>query len=165
MTNRKLSAFTLFEVLLAMAIAAIVIGMVFRGLSDIKSQLSLYQERAGFLADVHRGVILLRHDFSQAQRARTSGQTLYLASGSDTVFYYDFHPDFLVRRNSIELENTDTFPLATVQFQPFFAGALLPAAASDLVLADQIEWHFNLLGQTKHLHLRKEYPTLEFIRN
>jgi hypothetical protein len=138
-------------------------------LGDIKQQLSLYQERAGFLSDVNRGIVLLKHDFNQAHRAEVAGRSIYLDSPTGAVFTYHFEPNYLIRENSITPDIRDTFPLATLVFNPFFAGNRVVLSnelnQSTSKLTDHLAWQFNLLEQTKSLHLRKEYATLELIED
>lgn len=152
----RLSGFTLLEILLAMAISALTLSLVFVGLNNFNQQLKLYQERAVWLADADRGIALLRYDFQRCGLAETKDDLLQLRFRDEQIVNYQFLPDFLIRSNQYPTASqivTDTFPLPTTYFQ----------LTGDFLLPNQLDWSFLLVESPKTLHLKKEYGTFDYL--
>jgi prepilin-type N-terminal cleavage/methylation domain-containing protein len=123
---KKVKAFTIMEMTIAMLISAIVIGITYSAFSIISRSYAIYQTKNEGLAVLSRVDHLLAKDFAHAEMVSKTSDGVAFTSRSDSVSYM-FGPDFIVRKNTI----TDTFKVQTTGLGTLFESQPLNEVKTD----------------------------------
>lgn len=152
---KQLTAFTIIEVMVAMAITAVVVSLSFAGLRLVQLQFAQYQRQQTIVADYRRCLTLLKHDVYHSTYVVYTPEHLQCYNIPDTI-YYQFRENHVIRQYG--LQHRDTFPVNIAIHNGYFQGL------SRTGLVDELEIHVGLTDFTKHLRHRKVYSAADLIR-
>lgn len=93
----KLKAFTLMEVMVAMAISGIVLATAMSAFGIMERQFDNFRERGGDIFQVQRTRSLLAKDISDAVLVQNAGSSIVLRMPDDNVLQYHFRAGALTR--------------------------------------------------------------------
>lgn len=157
MWNRKIPAFTLMEVTIAMLIAAVAIGITFTAYRIVTGSYLGFSKKQEELAGFVRLDKLLKQDFEASSSiVKTSeGLVMQLEGGQIS---YKIDPAFLVR-NQFSLR-VDTFKLATDHTGFSFENN----SVADGGLIDQFGFETVVQGQHVPLHYLKLYSAQDLFK-
>lgn len=113
---KKLKAFTLIEVLVAMAVSGIVITASYFAFSTVTAQMSRYRNSTGDIMDVVLFQSLLERDIRSSEYMKqTAADEMELGTGPRTIARYRLNNDYVLR---IQGERYDTLKvkIGSVQF-------------------------------------------------
>lgn len=148
--DKKIPAFTLMEVTIAMLVAAIAIAITYTAFRIIGGSYNGYTRKQEMVAEVLQIDKLLKQDFLQADRIVRAGEGLILET-EEGVISYAFG-DSTVLRDQFSLR-TDTFRVSTDPVSISFENELV----EDGLLADQLTLQVRAEGQQMPLHYLKIY--------
>lgn len=132
MKQNRINAFTLIEVVLAMMLAAIVIGMAYTAFTLFTRLYGTYRTKNLAHADVRAFQQVLERDMEQAAVVSLEDDQLFFGNGDGTVDpSYVFHKDYILRiKNALP----DTFKLKSVAMRTAFEGHGVRLGIVDQVL-------------------------------
>jgi prepilin-type N-terminal cleavage/methylation domain-containing protein len=152
---KRLPAFTMLELIIAMLISAIVIATAYTGLKLVIKNMKTYSERHDELAAVLRLDELLRKDVENAIRVSMTDDKVDLAM--DTVkVSYRFSSMQVIRTGA----KTDTFAVRSNVPRFHYKGALVEDGPSQDAI-DEITFDILINGQTLPFRYRKYYSSTE----
>lgn len=136
MINKKIPAFTIMEVTIAMLLSAIVIGLAYTIFSIVTRSYHSYQLKHEGMATVLRLDELLQRDFERAEIILKDADGIALKNGSYLVKYH-FNPDYVLRTGIV----TDTLKVKTDSVSLSFEGKIISSQDNDEEQnrADQLE--------------------------
>lgn len=105
-SNKRISAFTLMEVTVAMLLAALVISITYTAYHMVSASYIRYQKKQGEIADLILADKLLRSDFLSSKKITRSESGISLLQHNGSI-NYSFSKDFIIR-NQYSLR-IDTF--------------------------------------------------------
>lgn len=148
---KKISAFTLLELLIGMIISSIVIGFCYAGYSIIYKQYISYNviKRQNTAAMELNSI--LNTDIINAASITFDTDKLILNSEEKIKLLYEFKENYILRKDN---EVTDTFMLASVNVSPLYfneSGTLLVA------IIKEFSFDVDLFGEQEHFRFTKEY--------
>jgi|GEM_PF-6875813 len=151
----KIKAFTLLEVVLAMMLAAIVIGMAYTGFGLMSRLYGEYRKKNLAYADVQLLRQALQRDVEKAALLHLEERQLTFstdtAGGLPEQLRYQWTADQLLRSTAL---GQDTFRLKGLQLQAFFEGR---AALEGL--ADRLELRFVQDSVAMQMSIHKNYDS------
>ncbi|AWM15202.1 hypothetical protein DI487_15940 [Flavobacterium sediminis] len=111
--NKKYSipAFSIVEVMVSMAITAIIIGLIFGIFSIVSEQILLFKEQNQYTADFNRLSYSISKAIFESEKMQLQENSLYFQTYDGKTLIYNQQDDFLIRKAA---QFTDTFQL---QFQ------------------------------------------------
>lgn len=124
MMNKRVKAFTIMEVTVAMLLTAIVIAITYTVYSIVARSYGEYGTKNNNRAVLIRLDELLRKDFEKAETINKT-ETGLTCSKRDGMVTYEFRPDGVVRSSGI----TDTFKVSIAAVDLLFEHALVGARA------------------------------------
>jgi len=99
---KKLRSFTIIEILITMLISAVVISIAYTGLTMLNRQFARSQSRMKQIGQYRLLSGALQRDFDRADCIRDTIDDSHLVLGRlDTMVYYSFQPNGMVRRTLI----------------------------------------------------------------
>ncbi|WP_276090978.1 prepilin-type N-terminal cleavage/methylation domain-containing protein [Pedobacter sp. JY14-1] len=149
--GNKIKAFTLMEVVLAMMLAAIVVGMAYTAFSLFGKLQGSYRQKNLRHADLQMVREVLQRDVERAGSVRLEGDRLLMDS-----LIYQAGGDFLLRQVA---GGTDTLKLRTLRIQGSFEEH--PVADG---LADRLVLSFMQDSVAVQLRIDKQYTSEELFR-
>lgn len=154
MKQKRLSAFTLFELMVAMVISSLVIALGYSAWQMMQQQVDVHRKQSNDLLRLVQLTSTMGRDFYGANRIRFSRMDLQFEGKYGSRHY--FISDSLVVR--IEDERKDSFLMGNSDLRV----AYFPVNdSSGLVKEFSIEFELN--GEALPLHLKKEYPAASLI--
>lgn len=155
--NKKIPAFTLMEVTIAMLIAAIAIGVTFTAYRIVSGSYIGFSKKQEELAGFARLDQLLKKDFVQAERIvkSTDGLVVQMETG---LIRYELAEGFVLR-DQFSLR-TDTFKLPVTKSGFFFE----QGAVGEGAMIDQFTFETSVQGQTVPLHYHKLYSAQDLFK-
>jgi len=147
--KNKLSAFTILEMLINIAIMSIIIGMVYYIYSSFSKQIVFYQD------DIQEEYILtsfclrLKRDFYNAEKIKGSINSLELRSYNNNIINYEVGGEFLYR---IQENDVDSLKISKLEVSIL----VNPMTKEDLVQKAEIIAF--LFGERINFTVMKKYP-------
>jgi type II secretory pathway component PulJ len=147
---KKLNAFTILELIVAMVISSLVIGAGFMGYEMVVKQDGAYRNISSGINDAVIFHSVLGNDITKAKNLKVSGNGL-ICNYEDKSVKYDFNKNVILRKlNSL----TDTFKISNDSLVLFYKGAEQKAEGA---LVDQVKFRTTVLGWKQSVWLSKEY--------
>lgn len=153
----KLKGFTILELMVGMALMAILLQLGFYGFQLLQKQYFQKQKVSEELSEVS---FLESALFFDNQRAIHLLETEYgiTFKNHQTEVAYLFYPEFIVRQELFELIKRDTFFLQNQFFGTLFQNDIPPNS-----LIDQVQIDILLFERTYPIHLIKQYSADDLI--
>lgn len=155
---KKLPAFTLMELLVAMVLSTIVVAAAFTGYEIMAGRYGQYQQVNAGIREAAWMNGLLQKDLLQARLVVQHENTIRLTAAYREPVTYEFRDAYVLRRTH---DLTDTFKITIGKLTCTFNGqAALPGEPVDEI---QLEAH---IGKEPELFFyRKNYPAALRIKN
>lgn len=162
MNRRRLQAFTIMEVTVAMLIAAIAIGITYTVYSIVVKSYSNYIRKNKDMAVVLRLDELMKKDFERADNIFSTGNHLSFISPEQTISY-DLEPNFVLRTGITQ----DTFKVNVPEYAASFENVPLPGSDVSQEQRRLDELEMTILFETKTIsyHYKKQYSSASLIQN
>ncbi|MGV7108112.1 PulJ/GspJ family protein [Flavobacterium sp. U410] len=114
--NKKYSipAFSIVEVMVSMAITAIIIGLIFGIFSIVSEQILLFKEQNQYTADFNRLSYSISKAIFESEKMQLRENSLHFQTYDGKTLIYNQQDDFLIRKAE---QFTDTFQLQFQQIQ------------------------------------------------
>lgn len=114
--NKKYSipAFSIVEVMVSMAITAIIIGLIFGIFSIVSEQILLFKEQNQYTADFNRLSYSISKAIFESEKMQLQENSLHFQTYDGKTLIYNQQDDFLIRKAE---QFTDTFQLQFQQIQ------------------------------------------------
>lgn len=157
MLNKKIDAFTLMEVTIAMLIAAVVIATMFTAYRIVSGSYVGFSRKQSELADFIRLDKLLKQDFVAAKSIVKTPEGLAMQLEGGTV-HYKVDPAFLLR-DQFSLR-TDTFKLVANHIGFSFENNIM----GDGQVIDQFGFETVIQGELIPLHYLKIYSAQDLFK-
>jgi prepilin-type N-terminal cleavage/methylation domain-containing protein len=160
MNKKKVKAFTIMEMTIAMLISAIVIGITYSAYTIISRSYTIYQTKNDGLALLSRIDQLLVKDFAHAEMISKTLDGLLLTSRLDTVAYV-FAPDFIVRKGAV----IDTFKVQTSGLSTLFENQPVSEVSveSEQNRIDELFFFIVLKNGNMPYHYQKPYSSVNLL--
>ena len=158
--NKRVKAFTIIEITVAMLISAIVIGITYAAFNIVNQSYRSFQHKNEDIAVLMRLDELLRNDFSKADMISKTTNGIFIKKGSDSITYA-FEPGFTVRTSSI----IDTFKV-TMQglvtgFEAVPITMVNPVTEQNRI--DELEYSVLFENEKIPYYYRKQYSSADLI--
>jgi prepilin-type N-terminal cleavage/methylation domain-containing protein len=147
---KKLSAFTLIELLIGMIISSIVIGFGYAAYSLIYKQYLSYKQVKEKVVEITLFKQVLSTDMQQAAIISFSENTLSLLNKNKNPLEYHFYDDFIVRK---EKELSDTFKISASNVKTNFL------FQDQLIFVNEFSFDANVLDEKEHFTFAKNYSS------
>jgi Tfp pilus assembly protein PilE len=160
MINKKVSAFTILEVTIAMLIAALLIGITYTAYSIIVKSYSSFNRKNQDMAVLVRLDEWLKKDFDHADTVLKDTAGIMLCS-ADRRVKYQFDPDFIVRTEI----RADTFKIKTENIITSFEGQPVTefAAGEEQNRLDDLSLVILFRDEKIPYHYHKQYSSANLI--
>lgn len=149
---KRLKAFTILELIVAMAISSLLIGMCFIAYQIIIVQFSNYKTNNQRIQDMTLCNYLLTRDVSSANTISQPQQGIFEFESHNEVLTYAFETDYIVRTNE---GGADTFYLKPLDLETKQLRLFNRTGLQDLVTDIQVS--LSQEQETFNLHFHKEY--------
>ncbi|MGH1437841.1 MAG: PulJ/GspJ family protein [Lewinella sp.] len=151
---KKLSGFTILEVMVVLTLTAIIVSLSFSGLRLIKLQFNQFKDQQAEVEDTRRSVTLLKWDFARSQYIVRQGASLTFLNQQDSI-RYAFSPSLLVRQNG--MQHQDSFAVNLMIQESSFDHQQGEG------LIDQVRIIVGLTDFAKDVNLEKTYSAHDLI--
>jgi prepilin-type N-terminal cleavage/methylation domain-containing protein len=148
---KRLHAFTLLEVLIAMVISTLVIGAGFVGYEFTMKQYYAYKENAGIMNEACAFQGVLKKDISLSSSVTLADQGINCIKKEHSI-RYEFHPDFVLRITADDLKDTFRVKNDSLQFMYQHIAQTDPGKQIDYT-----SFRMDLQGEKQSVIIRKEY--------
>jgi len=148
---KKISAFTLLELLIGMIISSIVIGFCYTGYSIIYKQYLNYLIIKENISNTMQFNSILNTDFTTASSIIFETDKLILDFKSAPQLQYDFRQNYILRKTS---DVTDTFMLSALNLVPKYN---IENDQQPFLIVNDFSFDAVILGETEHFHFAKNY--------
>lgn len=148
---KKLGAFTLMELLIAMIVSSIVIAFGYSVYSIIYKQYLTYKTSKTEIVSTMQFNTTMNNDFINSVEITFAENTVTIFNKNKEPLHYKFNDDNILRMNN---EVTDTFKLAAVNMKEKF---VLRSEDLHSSLINEISFDSQLAGDTQHFVFRKNY--------
>lgn len=111
--NSTIPAFSVMETVVAMAITAIVMGLIFVIFSIVTERMLDYKSQNQLVSDMNRLTYSLNKDIFESQQMQTRDNAIVFSGYSGSVVQYQIQPERILRQSETF---TDTFQIATSRF-------------------------------------------------
>ena len=116
--NRRLPAFTLIELIIAMALSGIVIGIIYSSYMIIEKQYNLIKLRDQKISQIKNLNFMLENDFKECESIIKNLNEISLKKeGNINFIVYHFEENYIIRN---KLNNLDTFWVKTKDLEANF---------------------------------------------
>lgn len=116
--NRRLPAFTLIELIIAMALSGIVIGIIYSSYMIIEKQYNLIKLRDQKISQIKNLNFMLENDFKECESIIKNLNEISLKKeGNSNFIVYNFEENYIIRN---KLNNLDTFWVKTKDLEANF---------------------------------------------
>lgn len=105
---KKLKAFTLLEVIVAMVITAVVVSVAITAFLIIQRQFDAYRERGGKIFQVQQARSYFAKDLADAVTAKSAGAILHLTMPNGQTISYHFRAGVLTRETGLREDTIAT---------------------------------------------------------
>ena len=154
--NKRVKAFTIMEITVAMLISALVIAITYTCYTIVYQSYTSYQSRQSKLAEINQFTQTLTRDLERSEIVLLRADTIIIKNESIT---YQIRPEYTLRTKGI----TDTFKVKTADLACFFEGRALNAESAGL--ADEISFTI-IVGDAKiPYHYLKSYSSQNLINS
>jgi prepilin-type N-terminal cleavage/methylation domain-containing protein len=154
MGKSRIKAFTLIELVLAMILAAIVMGMAYSAFTVFTRVYGSYHSKNLSHADVQLFRQVLQSDMKKAALIElSSGQLKFKDPLSSEALSYSFGPDYLVRTHH---SVPDTFKMTRLTLQSSFENAGVSEG-----IVDHLTFRFEYEGAQMTMTTAKEYTSAD----
>jgi len=152
MKKGKISSFTLFEIVLALMLAGIVVGMAYTAFSLFSKIYHNYHDKTTTHADVQLLRKLFDEDMSRASLVSLSDHQISFNRVSDSSgLRYLVYPDYLIRQKD---HVQDTFSMKNLVLSTSFEGREVSNS-----MVDQLVFRFEFEGAPMLISVRKDYTS------
>ena len=161
MNKHKLPAYTIMEMVIAMMIAAIVIGIAFTAFSIVSRAYSGYNQKNSKTAEALRLDKQLRRDIRHAETLLGNKDEL-LCTDSTHLISYAFRNDFVLRKEMV----TDTFMVKNNELYFSFENESVSAdmlADKEKSRVDHISFRLELEKETIPYQYNKIYSSANLL--
>ncbi|SMD08464.1 prepilin-type N-terminal cleavage/methylation domain-containing protein [Pedobacter africanus] len=146
---KRIKAFTLFELVLGMLLAAIVIGMAYYASSIFMRIYDSYSKGSYAQSELVLFKKVVSKDVERAARLDVRNDELLLKDPQgETVLSYTFASEYALRRGAA----VDTFKLDNLQVRSSFEGNVQESGLTDLLV-----FSFRYAGEPAVFTVRKQY--------
>ncbi len=111
--NSSVPAFSVMETVVAMAITAIVMGLIFAIFSIVTERMIDYKNQNQLVSDMNRLTYSLNKDIFESQQMQTRDNAIVFSTYAGSVVQYQIQPELILRQSPAF---TDTFQIATSRF-------------------------------------------------
>lgn len=158
MKNKKVSAFTIMELTVAMLISAMVIAVAYTAFVLMGNVYRNYHTRQTELAVLMRVDELLRRDFTRAEFITYRNDSLCFWVDSQQV-RYAFSGDKIIRKSGI----IDTFKVEGKLPVYLFEGSVLELRP-DTLRVDEMYFDINYMKNSFPYHYKKQFSSAELFK-
>jgi len=160
MINRKLNAFTIMEVTIALLVSGILIAIVYVAFAVVSNSYHGFLAKNGESANIAQLDLLLNRDFRRASLITKTDSGLFLKNSNDSTSYI-FNSNYIVRKNGI----TDTFKVNITRTNMYFEQQSLEAT-SDMPdnRIDELEFDLLLHQEKMTFHYYKQYSSADLFK-
>lgn len=152
MKQGRIKSFTLFEIVLAMMLAGIVVGMAYTAFTLFSKIYRDYHYKTTANADVQSLKKMFNSDLSGASLVSFSGSQIRFDPSSDSLgLLYRVNLDYLIRQKD---NLQDTFKLKNLVLDTSFEGRKVSNGT-----VDQLVFRFEFQGSPITISVRKEYTS------
>jgi prepilin-type N-terminal cleavage/methylation domain-containing protein len=148
---RKLKAFTLLEVLIAMVISTLVIGAGFVGYEFTMKQYYAFRENSTVMSDACIFQSVLKKDICLARRVSLTSYGLS-CNTQEKFIRYDFKRDYVLRINENDMR--DTFHIKNDSLSLLYNNLVQIDPGKQI---DRISFRIDLHGELQSVVITKEY--------
>ncbi|QEM09159.1 type II secretion system protein J [Mucilaginibacter rubeus] len=156
--NHKIPAFTIMELIIAMLISAVVIGMMYSAYAIISHSYLSFVDRNGGTSTVTTLDQRLSREIGKAEGITRDGNTLTLTSSKDTVSYR-FLADKVIRQKML----ADTFKVITESFNTAFESVPIDGDQPGKMI-DDLQLVLLLDNQKIPYHYHKIYSSVNLFQ-
>lgn len=114
--NKKhyIPAFSIVEVLVSLAITAIIIGLIFGIFTIVSQQIISFKEQNEYIADYNRLSYSINKSIFESEKMQFTESGLFFKTYDGDTLLYQKQDDYLIRKSE---QFTDTFKLAFQKIQ------------------------------------------------
>lgn len=155
--TKRLKAFTIMEVTVAMLLAAIVIAITYTAYGIVMRTYGNYHAKSEATAMLTQLNGVLRRDFERAAEIDKTEVGLSLTRADSTVILYEFNADYIVRKGTA----IDTFYVHPAMPLTWFEGEAVSELAADPERnrIDELEFVLPFEGNNIPYHYYKQYSS------
>ena len=151
---KKLKAFTLMELLIAMIIGGIVVGISYTAYSIIYKQFLNYKSMNGKINEASLLNTLMQHDFSNASFINASGEKeITFTFQPENKIVYRFDQDYIIRQTG---ETRDTFFVPAENIERRFQNEKI---SDYTALIDAVSFEATISGEKEFFNFGKQYAS------
>ncbi len=154
---RKIPAFTIMELAIAMLLSAIVISLAYTGYSLLLRQYEQHSRSTSADSELIFFDHTFRQDIAAAEAVLYDDQSIICYSEEGVITYTRAEDSLMIRHGA----GNDTLRIGMRNMQVFFRGAIQSIPG---LFCDDIQVEVQLQGETLYLRYRKEYAADILIR-
>ncbi|MFI5219201.1 MAG: prepilin-type N-terminal cleavage/methylation domain-containing protein [Bacteroidia bacterium] len=155
--KKRVHAFTLFEMMVALILTAIVVSIAYLCINIISNQINGFKSKNKQVMESSGFDSVFKNDFEKALTAasHTNGLHFYFPAGRKIT--YNFNSNFILRTVD---EVRDTFFVAAVEMEKKFMN-LKQENTNGLV--DEVIFHSKITGEPEQFHYKKRYASADLM--
>lgn len=154
----KLKAFTIMELVMAMALVAIIAGLGYAAWGILDNNLNSYSKTSSELLEGTNCAVFLERDFKLAKKIIIKENKLQMEM-QDVNLVYIFEEKQIRRLAVLDEISESTFHVMNASFESYFQGKYITDG-----LINHCTIKMNIAGEENTVHLQKEYSSDELIR-
>jgi len=154
----KLKAFTILELIMAMALVSIVAGIGYAAWNIMDNNLHNYTNTTTDLLEGMECAVFLERDFQLAKKVMINENRLEMEM-QDFTLVYIFEEDKVKRLAILDEISENKFQVENTSIETYFQGDFITIG-----LVDYCQIKMAVAGEENTVHLRKEYSSDELIR-
>lgn len=148
---RKINAFTLLELLIAMIISSIVISFGYGVYSLLFKQYLSYKKAKTEIVNTMQFNAIMNNDFCNSEEITFNDNTIAIFRKNKAPLRYLFNDHFILRKTD---EITDTFKIAAANIQEKF---VFKNEQAQSALISEFSFDAQFAGDTEHFLFTKNY--------
>lgn len=153
MLNKKLKAFTLAELLITLALTAIMVTFSYMGLNHIQKLLYQYNDQSLFITQINELNKRISFSFNNADQIQKLGENKLILKSDSSENLIEINPNYIL---TIKNNQTDSFKVETkvltIEKEELSAG-------QSVELVKKLEFDIYFQKQKFHLTFNKKYDS------
>ncbi len=147
----KLRSFTLFEIVVVMAISTFVVSISWAVYELINVQFVSYKRTNEKIKELYQFTNAIQNDFEEAYIISGMGKDVNFEMKNNLINTYTFYDDCIVRKNK---EIRDTFKINVIGLEKYYNGI-----AADYGIIDELNFDSDALDNSQEFSFFKKYES------
>ncbi len=148
---KKLKSFTLFEIVVVMAISTFVVSISLAVYELVNIQFINYKTMNEKIKELYQFTYAIQNDFEEAYIISSVGKDINFEMKNNVVCIYTFTDDCIVRKIK---NSTDTFKINVININKLYNGI-----SGDYGIIDELNFESNALDNFQEFSFYKKYES------